>query len=119
MGQGRREFLQGSLALAGLGLLAGCGSPFTPPAQPACVHRIGYLATAAPSPVTMPSFRQGLRDLAYVEGENLLLEERYARGDDQFAELAAELVGLRLEVIVVASNSVAGAVRAATATIPI
>jgi putative tryptophan/tyrosine transport system substrate-binding protein len=60
-----------------------------------------------------------MRDLGYVEGQNLLLEQRHTSSIDRLAESAAELVRLQPEVILVAAAQTAGAVRAATATIPI
>jgi putative tryptophan/tyrosine transport system substrate-binding protein len=116
----RRQVVQGAGAV-GLGLLAGCGRlSFVAPPQAAKVHRIAYL-TGAPSIAIslMPAFRQGLRDLGYVEGQNLLIEERHAEGDHQLAEPAAELVRLQPEVILVSSTLGARAVLAVTTTIPV
>jgi ABC-type uncharacterized transport system substrate-binding protein len=68
----------------------------------------------------LPSFRKGLRDLGYVEGQNLVLEYRYAKGmPDRFSELAAELVHLNPNVIVAVATDLAGAIKKATDTIPI
>jgi putative tryptophan/tyrosine transport system substrate-binding protein len=67
--------------------------------QPAKVSRIGMLADV-PAP-QHDAFQQGLRDLGYVEGENIVIERRYAKGDrERIPELAAELVNLKVEVIV-------------------
>jgi putative tryptophan/tyrosine transport system substrate-binding protein len=117
----RRQLVQ-SMGAVGLGLLAGCGRPVSAPAPGATVHRIAYLLAAPPSAANaalMSAFRQGLRDLGYVEGHNLLLEQHHATGDDQLAELTAELVRRHTEVILVPSRTVARAVRAATTTLPI
>jgi putative ABC transport system substrate-binding protein len=67
------------------------------------------------------AFRQGLRELGYVEGQNLVIEYRYAEGrDDRLADLAAELVRLKVDVIVaVAGAAATRAVQHATRTIPI
>src|SRR5688572_20185345 len=116
----RRQVVQGAGAV-GLGLLAGCGRPFSAPPS-AKVHRIAYLTPNPPSTeidARVSAFRQGIRDLGYVEGQNLLMDERYARGLDQLAEPVGELVRLQPEVIVVPSVLVARAVLAATTTIPI
>jgi putative tryptophan/tyrosine transport system substrate-binding protein len=65
-------------------------------------------------------FRQGLRDLGYVEGKNILIEYRFADGKiDRLHSLAAELVVLKVNVIVTAGPSVTGPVKQATSTIPI
>ena len=87
--------------------------------QPKKVPRIGYLA-ADPQAPTRESFRQGLRDLGYVEGQTILIEWRYAEDkSDRFPELAAELVRLKLDVIVAANAAALGALKRATTTIPI
>jgi putative ABC transport system substrate-binding protein len=66
------------------------------------------------------AFQQGLRDLGYVEGQNLVIEQRYAEGDDErLPALAAELVRLRVEVLVTAFTRAALAAKDATTTIPI
>ena len=66
------------------------------------------------------AFRQGLREFGYVEGENLIIEARHANNDrDRIAELAADLVRLPAEVILVSSAQDARAVLAITTTIPI
>ena len=120
-GISRRAFVQGA-GVTGLGLLAGCGLPASVRPREAKVHRIAYLTGAPPNDTTteqMAAFRQGLRDLGYVEGRNLVIDERYTGGLDQLAEPAAELVRLEPEVILVAGVPVALAMRQATATIPI
>jgi putative tryptophan/tyrosine transport system substrate-binding protein len=102
--------------------VGGCALPFAAPPPAAKVHRIAYLTPGSLNPETTvlaSAFRQGLADLGYVEGQNLLIEERYANGNDQLAEPAAELVRLQPEVIVVTSAQAARAVLAATPTIPI
>jgi len=87
------------------------------------VHRIGYLSAGSPPPAgpsAIEAFHQGLRDLGYVEGQNLVIEERYAEGDDKrLPALAAELVRLRVEVLVTAFTRAALAAKDATTTIPI
>jgi putative ABC transport system substrate-binding protein len=68
----------------------------------------------------MEAFRQGLRDLGYVEGQNLIIEWRWAEGrEERLPDLAAELVRLQVEVIVVGGVTAIRAVQHATSTIPI
>src|SRR5438093_10518099 len=71
--------------------------------QPTKVPRIGFLSAASPSSISArtEAFRQGLRELGYVEGKNIVFEYRYAEGKvDRLSELAAELVHLRVDIIV-------------------
>ena len=84
------------------------------------VPRIGYLALGTLSPYRADAFRQGLRQLGYVEGKNIVIEERNADGKlDRLNEVAAELIRLKVDVIVTAGPAPTRAAKAATATIPI
>src|SRR5262245_28906815 len=88
-------------------------------AQHAKVPRIGYLA-ADPRAPTREAFRQGLRDFGYVEGESIFIEWRFTEDkSDRFPELAAELVRLKVEVIVSGNSSAVSILQRATTTIPI
>ena len=98
-------------------------APPTDAQQPKNIHRIGYLSTTDPS-------RDGgrakalwltLRELGYIEGQNIAFEYRYAEGKpERYPELAAELVGLKLDIIVAAGGSaLVRAAKEATNTIPI
>src|SRR5215467_9685518 len=90
--------------------------------QPKKVPRIGYLSATSPSvnPSRIEGFRQGLRELGYVEGKNIIIEWRSAEGKlDRVAGLAAELVHLQVEVIVTAGPTATPAVKKGTATIPV
>jgi putative ABC transport system substrate-binding protein len=90
--------------------------------QPTKVPRIGFLNTNAPAAFTTRTegFRQGLRDLGYVEGKNILVEYRYAEGKlDLLPVLTAELVRLKVDVIVTAVSSSTRSAKEATHTIPI
>jgi putative ABC transport system substrate-binding protein len=89
--------------------------------QSAKVPRIGVLTLGvASSTPTFEAFRQGLRDLGYVEGKNILIEYRYAEGkSDRLSNLAAELVRLKVDVIVTESSRAAEAAKHATQTTPI
>jgi len=92
-------------------------------AQPAAkVYRVGFLlgATAESVASLFSAFDDGLRDLGYIEGRNLVFERRYAGGNmERLPELAAELVRLRVDVIVTGTNIHVAAVRGATTAIPI
>jgi putative tryptophan/tyrosine transport system substrate-binding protein len=90
--------------------------------QAAKVARIGYLAiNLAANPHRHEAFRQGLRDLGYVEGRNVVIEYRDAEGKvERLPALAAELVALKVDVIVVGGSTVAAlAAKQATRTLPI
>ena len=90
--------------------------------QPKKVPRIGYLAGASASADTVryEAFRQGLRELGYVEGKNIVIENRNTEGKfDRISELAAELVRLQVDVIVTTGSNTTGAAKKATTTIPI
>jgi putative ABC transport system substrate-binding protein len=102
-----------------LGLVA--GPPVVQAQPPAKVARIGVLTLAvAPSAPLAEAFRQELRVHGYVEGNNVAFEYRYAEGRaDGLPALAAELVRLKLDVIVTESNVAALAAKHATRTIPI
>jgi putative ABC transport system substrate-binding protein len=90
--------------------------------QPAKVPRIGHLAITSRStnPTRDEAFRQGLRELGYVEGKNILIEWRYAEGNpDRLPGLVAELVLLKVDVIVSGGSTATHAAKQATSTIPI
>jgi putative ABC transport system substrate-binding protein len=114
----RRAFI-GSLAS---GLLA---APLAAEAQPAeKVPRVGYLSPGSPSDPgrqrRLEAFRQGLRELGYVQGQNIAIESRWAEGKyDRYPALAADLVRLKVHVIVAVGGAATQAVQQATRTIPI
>src|SRR5256884_2221677 len=112
----RRTFVGG---VAG-GLLAW---PLAAAAQQAGkVPRIGFLGVTSPSdrPPLLDAFRQGLRELGWVEGQNIVIDYRYAEGRvDRLPDLAAELVRLRVDLIVSEGTQGVTAARNATETIPI
>jgi putative tryptophan/tyrosine transport system substrate-binding protein len=93
--------------------------------QPKKVPRVGFLLQrVSPTPTTPDSFadafRQGLRDLGYIEGKNILVEYRYADGKrDRTPSQVAELVQLKVDVLVVRSLSAIRIAKQATKTIPI
>jgi putative tryptophan/tyrosine transport system substrate-binding protein len=92
-------------------------------AQPAKkVFRIGLLSGNRPSPMpsNIEAFRQGLRELGYVEGQNISVEYRFAEGkEERYAILAAELINLGVDVIVTFGTQATVAAKQATSTIPI
>ena len=92
--------------------------------QPAKVPRIGFVSGSGDSNTPGPqieTFRQGLRDLGYIEGKNILIEYRYlsSGGPVEAARLVAELLQLKLDVFVVSARPAIRAAKQATKTIPI
>ena len=101
-------------------LLALCASAEAQ--QPAKIPRIGFLASGSPSAYASrtEAFRQGLRQLGYVEGKTIAIEYRYAEGlRDPLPDLVADLVRLNVDVIVTSSTPAALALKNGTKTIPI
>jgi putative ABC transport system substrate-binding protein len=90
--------------------------------QPQKLRRIGVLSATSPATIAsrLDAFRQGLRELGYVGGKNIVIEYRYADGKlDRVAELAAEMVRLKVEVILTGGSAATRPAKEATATIPI
>ena len=97
-------------------------APLAAEAEPAATTpRIGYLApNLAASPHLPEAFRQGLRDLGYVEGRNVVIEYRDAKGQfERLSALAAELVAFKVDVIVTGGTPAALAAKQATGTLPV
>jgi putative tryptophan/tyrosine transport system substrate-binding protein len=116
----RRQVVQGAGAM-GLALLAGCGRwPWQGPPQ-APVHRIGYLGVSSPAGlVFVDAFREGLRELGYVEGQNVVVEYRLTeQRADHLSELANELIRRRVDVIVTRAELATFAAKQATDSIPV
>jgi len=115
----RRQILQGSLVSMGFIILSGCEGSGQ---QAAKVRRIGFLAVGSREGRTfmIEGLLQGLRDLGYVEGKNIIIEYRFSddRGD-RLPVLAAELVALKVELIVASGAPASFAAKQATSTIPI
>ena len=110
----RRAFISGAAAVL--------AAPLAAEAQPAAkAARIGFLTgNLAASPHVVEAFRQGLRDLGYVEGRNVVIEYRDAEGKfERLPALAAELVALKVDVIVAGGTPQALAAKQATRTVPI
>jgi putative ABC transport system substrate-binding protein len=90
--------------------------------QPKKVPQIGFLGatTASIEKGRIDAFQQGLRDLGYVEGKNIVIEYRWAEGKfDRLPDLAAELVRLKADVIVTGGSTSTGAAKKVTTTVPI
>jgi len=110
----RRAFL----ATAGIGLVS--APAITRAQQAGKVHRVGFLSLQSRLTPTTEAFQQGLRELSYVEGRNVIIEYRWAeRKEERLPELAAELVRLKVDVIVTAAAPAIEAARRATSSISI
>jgi len=110
----RRDFIRlvGGMAV---------GWPLTARAQPK-IPRIGFMgnSTAALETNLVDAFREGLRDLGYEEGRNIVIEYRWADGNyDRFPALVAELIAAKVDAIVTAGTPAALAVKKATTTVPL
>jgi putative ABC transport system substrate-binding protein len=88
--------------------------------QPKKVPRIGFIVTVSPEEARLSAFLQGLRELGYVDGQNIAVEVRAANSKiERFPTLASELVDLKVDVIVAGSSLAGRAAQQATTTIPI
>ena len=108
----RREFIT---------LLGGAGVwSLTAQAQPTKIARVGFLRQAGRQAKQFDAFRDGLRAAGYIEGQNVVIEQRYAAGAyDRLSGLATELLRLNMDVIVVDGTAAAKACKDAATTIPI
>jgi putative ABC transport system substrate-binding protein len=115
----RRQFI----ALLGGATAASAVRPTATGAQtPPKIPRVGYIAgsSATGAEPFVGSFRKGLRELGYMEGQTIALEVRYAEGrSERIPELVADLVGLKMDVLVAGLSQAALAAKKATGTIPI
>lgn len=116
----RRRLLLHGLALTALGLLSGCSRLVPSQARQAQkVARIGVLSNEA-APIGWDGFRDGLAELGYVEGQNIVLEQRRVDGDDsRYESLVPDLIALDVELIVAVAISAAVAAKRVTTTVPI
>jgi putative tryptophan/tyrosine transport system substrate-binding protein len=122
-GQSRRAFVQGAGAV-GLALVAGCGLLPSHAQRPTRVARLGILSTSSANTASTAArdeaFRGGLRDLGYEEGQNLVLEFRYAETElERLPDLAAELVRLPVDLLVTSGDPATQAAKRASTTLPI
>jgi putative ABC transport system substrate-binding protein len=107
-----------------LGVVAGglLAAPLAAEAQQAAkIHRIGFLSpSSSADPSILDAFREGLREVGYVEGQNITIASRWAEGKyDRLPGLAAQLVGLKVDIIVATAVPAIRAAKEATRTIPI
>lgn len=97
-------------------------TPMAAFAQQQKIHRVGFLgnSTAALEANLIGPFREGLRDYGYIEGQNILVEYRWAEGRyERFPGLIAELLALKVDVVVTAGTPATLAVKKATSTVPL
>ena len=106
----RRGFVVGTLALL--------AAPLAAAQQVGKVYRIGFLRAGEPLKLWIDEFRQGLGELGYVEGQNLIIEFKIGTLD-QLPQLAEELVRSKVDVIVASASSAGIAAKQATTTVPI
>ena len=109
----RRDLILASSALVAWPLAARAQQKAMP------VYRIGFLRNGPPPETFMGGFRQGLRELGYVEGQNISIEYGLAASADQLPEAAAELVRRNVDVIIASGTPPVVAAKNATRTIPI
>jgi putative tryptophan/tyrosine transport system substrate-binding protein len=84
------------------------------------IPRVGFLSTGLPSSPYIEAFQQGLRDLGYIEGKNIIVEYRFGEAKlDRIPDLATEMVGLKVDIIVVDTSTAARAAKKVTTAIPI
>src|ERR1041385_9088917 len=93
-----------------------------PPQPPKKMSRIGYLSAVSATADTprIEAFRRGLRDLGYIEGQNVSIEYRYEPADfDRLTQMAAERVALKIDVLVTVTTNAAQAAQKVTRSVPI
>lgn len=116
----RRQFAWATLLLVGLGLASGCGLPRLPWQSGRALPRIGVLSAGAAPGTLFDAFRQGLRELGYVPGDNILLEFRDTGGRAELiSEFTSELIRLPVTALVIAPASAVRGVRELAGDLPI
>jgi ABC-type uncharacterized transport system substrate-binding protein len=107
----------GCIMMLALSLLAAPRAEAQPPGK---VYRIGYLATVPPPAHLWEALLDGLRERGYSEGRNLVFERRFSEGNaERFAAFAAEMIQLRVDLVIAITTPAALAVKHATQTMPI
>jgi ABC-type uncharacterized transport system substrate-binding protein len=124
MSGGRSDYLSRGVAASALAVFSLCflAPAFAQAQQTERVYRIGYLTggSAAARVPFLAAFKQGMQELGYVEGRNLILEARSADGKfEQLPSLARELIARKPDVLFVSTTPASLAAKAATATVPI
>jgi putative ABC transport system substrate-binding protein len=115
----RRHLLESTLAAVGLGLIAGCGVVSLPGSLRSAPRRVGYLDVEVGTQKIEP-FREGMRALGYIEGQNVIIEYRLSDVNrERLLALVSELLDLHVELIVVANGLAAQAAAQVTSVIPI
>ena len=102
-------------------MFSGCGqaAPYAPLQRPTRPYRIGTLVPGGGEPKNLAGLVQGMRDLGWVEGQNVVFDHRFARATEALVGRVAELIELKVDVIVAAGNEAIRVARAAAGTIPI
>jgi putative ABC transport system substrate-binding protein len=109
----RREFIRAIVGSA-------AAWPMALRAQATRIYRVGYLVTGARNPGILQFFRDGLRELGWIEGQNIIIEYRFGEGrSDVLPALANELIGLQVDVIVASPTPASLAAKNATRALPI
>jgi putative ABC transport system substrate-binding protein len=113
----------GPIRVSSLVALVSLAAPLATEAQPAGkIYRIGFLGNSTPAPEAnlVGPFREGLRELGYVEGQNILIEYRWAEGKyERLPGLVRELLAQKVDAIVTAGTPASHAVKKATTTVPL
>jgi putative ABC transport system substrate-binding protein len=116
----RRAFLYAALALPALAFGFGALPHAAEAQQPVRIARIGLLSSTRPQPRERDAFRRGLRDLGWIEGQNIVIEYRdFGPTRERLVDAVRELVSLKVDCIVSSGNEAIGALREATSQIPL
>src|SRR4051812_20618134 len=108
------------IAVASAAMCLASGPGLAQPHPTREIARVGYLAAGVPNRTLVEAFEQGLRDLGWIVGQNLVVEYRFAEGQlERLPALAAELVGLNVQVIAASPTPAALAAKAASNVVPI